>query len=184
MKRLDKIMIHVFRIIGILTLLTAGAVLIIKETYIVNFTELGLVEDDLKTIAITLGVASLLFIVLSYILRSKLKNDLPVIKLSEDGLIENGTMEIGLIPWDNIEKITIYEVMNGYNSRKYLGIWIKDLGKLCAGVSESKAEMIKANAATGAPPVVIPQTLIREKLNKVIEEIQRYRKEISYREHD
>lgn len=181
MKRKDKVMIHIFRILGVIILLLSVSTLLIKETYIVNYTEYGIMEKDLTNIAITLFIASLLFIAISYGLKKKIKNDIPVIKMSEDGLIENGTMEIGLIAWNNIEKIGIYEIMNGYNSRKYLGIWVKDLGALCENISEMKAELIKANVASGAPPVVIPQTLIRTKLETVIEEIERYRKEISYR---
>lgn len=183
MKKADKFMVYVFRLLGVLNLILAVAIFIVKETYIIDYIAMGIMENDIVTMSVILGVSSILFIIISYALKAKIKNDLPVLKMSEEGLIENGTMEIGLIPWDNIEKITIYEIMDGYNTRKYLGIWIKDLGKLCASVSDSKAELIKANAATGAPPVVIPQTLIRTNLSKVIEEIQAYRKEISYREH-
>lgn len=183
MKKLDKIMIIVFRILGIIAIFVATGLFIAGKTGLIDFETIGLVERDIITLSTSLFVVSVLLIALSLALKSKIKNDMPIIKMSEDGFIDNGPMEIGLIPWSNIEKFTVYEVMDGYNSRKYLGICIKDLGLLCSQVSEIKAEMAKANAASGAPAVLIPQTLIREDLNKLIEKIVRYQKEISYREH-
>lgn len=181
MKFVDKMIIKVFKILGVLAIFTSIAVYLIAKTYCIDYEAYGIIEKDLISISITLIIASILFLVLSFVFKENARNNLPIIKLSEDGFIDNGPMETGLIPWSNIEKFTIYEVMNGYNSRKYLGVWVKDLGILCSGVSATKAELIKANAASGAPPVVIPQTLIREDLNKVIEKIMLYKKEVSYR---
>ncbi len=181
MKLVDRMIIKIFRLLAIIAVFGGVSIFLIAKTYCIDYEAIGLIEKDLISISTTLGIAAVLFFVLSFALKEKVRNNLPIIKMCEEGFIDNGPMEIGLIPWSNIEKFTVYEVMNGYNSRKYLGIWIKDLGLLCAGLPQTKAEMVKANASTGAPPVVIPQTLIREDLNKVIEKIMLYKKEISYR---
>ena len=140
----------------------------------VSYNQVKFTEKDIQILITIFSVASVFFWAIAIRLIIKIIRITPVLELDESGIIENG----GFIPWDLIEKIAPFTMDTGYNSRKYLGIWVKDLEALCRNSSMLKAEEMRDNVLSGAAPISIEECMLEESIEDTIRRIYRFKKKV------
>ncbi|WP_048600430.1 STM3941 family protein [Rubeoparvulum massiliense] len=121
-----------------------------------------------------IGIVVLVFFGLCFIyLLSRLFVKKPAIIIREDGLFENASyVGAGLIPWEEIREVYIYE----YMGQKMLGIETKDpdFALKKTKLNGFKKLLMKANKGLVKAQISIPQTTISVPLEELEESIKRY----------
>ena len=140
----------------------------------VEYDRVDYSESDVQLLITIFSVSSVFFWAIAIRLLIKILKVTPVLELERDGIVQNG----GFIPWESIEKIAMFTLDTGYNSRRYLGIWVKDLNALCNTYSKIRAEEIKNNVILGAAPISIEENMLEESIETTIKRIYMFRKKV------
>ncbi len=140
----------------------------------VSYDKVHFTESDLQILITIFSVASIFFWAIAIRLLLKIVKITPVLELGEDGILENG----GFIPWDLIEKIAPFTMDTGYNSRRYLGIWVRDLEELCRNFPAIKAEEIRDNVISGEAPISIEESMLEESIEDTIRRIYKFKNRV------
>ena len=94
----------------------------------------------------------------------------PALVIGPEGILDDSSMlRAGFIRWDEIEEIGVHK----FRGQTFLGIMPKDVERVLARQSSFKRGLMRANMGLGAPPINVPQSVLRIKVADLASQLAR-----------